>query len=244
MMELESKIACPLCKGILQSRSESLYCVHCEVDYPIVDNIPNLLPPNDKVEGYDYGWYDVSYFTVAPYSPYCATGSESAIADDRYKVFKNHVYPDSLLDVGCAYGLVVQRCLKDGIFAVGMDTSQWCGLQGLIDGHYVRGTAWALPFKDKSFDVLYCDGVLEHLPEHLIGKVMSEFYRVSERRYLAPTYCADADHHLCIKDFNWWLERCPPNTWLAKESNSFEGNSFAYSEGGEEWTNKKRSGKG
>ncbi len=48
-------LACPLCKGDLQLTIEeenekevvtgSLYCAKCNQRYPIVDTIPNLLPP-------------------------------------------------------------------------------------------------------------------------------------------------------------------------------------------------------
>lgn len=52
MMEI---LACPLCKGDLVLKVEeedekevitgSLYCAKCDQYYPIVDAIPNLLPP-------------------------------------------------------------------------------------------------------------------------------------------------------------------------------------------------------
>ena len=52
--ELMNILACPVCKGDLklsvseQSETEivsgSLYCSECDVDYPIVDTIPNFLP--------------------------------------------------------------------------------------------------------------------------------------------------------------------------------------------------------
>ena len=48
-------LACPVCKGELKLSVEeenereivsgSLYCLKCDVHYPIVDTIPNLLPP-------------------------------------------------------------------------------------------------------------------------------------------------------------------------------------------------------
>ena len=48
-------LACPLCKGELELDIEeenerevvtgSLYCANCKQRYPIVDTIPNLLPP-------------------------------------------------------------------------------------------------------------------------------------------------------------------------------------------------------
>ena len=53
--DLMEILACPLCKGELDLNIEeederevvtgSLYCAKCEQRYPIVDSIPNLLPP-------------------------------------------------------------------------------------------------------------------------------------------------------------------------------------------------------
>jgi uncharacterized protein YbaR (Trm112 family) len=53
--ELMEILACPICKGDLQLDIEeedekevvagSLYCAKCDQRYPIVDTIPNLLPP-------------------------------------------------------------------------------------------------------------------------------------------------------------------------------------------------------
>ena len=51
-------LACPVCKGELELSvgeengqeivTGSLYCHKCGVSYPIVDNIPNLLPPDQR----------------------------------------------------------------------------------------------------------------------------------------------------------------------------------------------------
>jgi len=56
--ELMEILACPLCKGDLQLNIEaenekevvtgSLHCAKCNQRYPIVDSIPNLLPPELK----------------------------------------------------------------------------------------------------------------------------------------------------------------------------------------------------
>ena len=53
--ELMDILACPVCKGELELNVEredereivsgSLYCRKCDERYPIVDTIPNLLPP-------------------------------------------------------------------------------------------------------------------------------------------------------------------------------------------------------
>lgn len=51
-------LACPVCKGELQLKIDkeegkeviagSLYCPKCQYSYPIVDTIPNLLPPSEQ----------------------------------------------------------------------------------------------------------------------------------------------------------------------------------------------------
>ena len=54
--ELMDILACPVCKGELELSVDeedekeiitgSLYCQKCDANYPIVDTIPNLLPPD------------------------------------------------------------------------------------------------------------------------------------------------------------------------------------------------------
>jgi uncharacterized protein YbaR (Trm112 family) len=54
--ELIDILACPVCQGKLELDTESeeggevitgtLHCLKCDVSYPIVEGIPNLLPPD------------------------------------------------------------------------------------------------------------------------------------------------------------------------------------------------------
>ena len=54
--DLMEILACPVCKGPLELTVEqedereivtgSLFCAKCSETYPIVETIPNLLPPN------------------------------------------------------------------------------------------------------------------------------------------------------------------------------------------------------
>lgn len=55
--DLMDILACPVCKGELELSVDteeggevitgSLHCPECDVSYPIVDSIPNLLPEHD-----------------------------------------------------------------------------------------------------------------------------------------------------------------------------------------------------
>ena len=56
--ELMEILVCPVCKGELKLTVEeedekevirgSLFCGKCDENYPIVDAIPNLLPPDQR----------------------------------------------------------------------------------------------------------------------------------------------------------------------------------------------------
>jgi len=56
--EMMSILVCPVCKGKLELKPETenevevvngnLYCPRCKVNYPVVDTIPNLLPPEQR----------------------------------------------------------------------------------------------------------------------------------------------------------------------------------------------------
>ena len=60
--DLMDVLACPVCKGKLKLDVEeeneteivtgTLYCPQCDVYYPIVDTIPNLLPPEQTEQGH------------------------------------------------------------------------------------------------------------------------------------------------------------------------------------------------
>jgi uncharacterized protein YbaR (Trm112 family) len=56
--ELMQILVCPVCKGGLELKVDeekeeeivkgSLYCSNCNHSYPIIDAIPNLLPPEQQ----------------------------------------------------------------------------------------------------------------------------------------------------------------------------------------------------
>ena len=94
---------------------------------------------------------------------------------------------DRVLDIGCAYGMVVEALRQHGIDAVGIDVSQWAA-RNERSGYYVRASGHALPFKSKAFDCVYSQGVLEHIPEELIDYTLQEIRRVGLGGYLAITF--------------------------------------------------------
>lgn len=47
--ELLEILACPVCKATVELKGEdALVCVECGREYPIIDGIPHMLPPEEE----------------------------------------------------------------------------------------------------------------------------------------------------------------------------------------------------
>ena len=178
---------------------------------------------------YNPAWYEQEYFCTYPYvGGYQDYARHGAVVDRVLDMLR----PSSVLDVGCAYGYVVRRLLHLAVPAMGCDVSRWCEQQAakVIPSHFVRTNAWQLAmFRDKEFDLLFCEGVLEHIPEDKVEQLMREFGRVAQRRLLALSYnkpevLGDTGvlHHLTNHDVNWWIERVPAHTYLGYTGRSVD----------------------
>lgn len=92
------------------------------------------------------------------------------------------LHPDSILDVGCGEGFVLQKLQSNHIDASlsGIDVSEDAikvAKKNVKKADMQVGTIYKLPYASKSFDVVLCNEVLEHLenPE----KAIKELKRVS-----------------------------------------------------------------
>lgn len=168
---------------------------------------------------YTIEWYEKQYWTEHPYAPY----QDYPRHVELFQKLMSFMPFKSFLDVGCAYGFMCARLRSKGVYTVGLDVSDWCGKQFISKGYYVRGTGWALPFKDKSFEFLYCEGTLEHIPEEKIELLFSEFARVADRGVLGVSYNSPGtEHHVCNHNFQWWAERIPPRFKLGISGRSLD----------------------
>lgn len=85
----------------------------------------------------------------------------------------------SILDVGCGDGRITNALAEAGYVIVGLERSA----EAL---HHVRSSKVAasidsLPFSSRSFDLVLCSEVLEHLPYPVYPKALAEMARVASR---------------------------------------------------------------
>src|SRR5687768_3987729 len=121
----------------------------------------------DRTQGYGGYWYDGRWVTVAA----------------RMRDFYHLTAGDTVLDVGCAKGFLLHdlRNAVPGLRVAGLDISTYAIENSVADVRpfLVRGTADALPFADRSFDLVISIGAAHNLTRPRCVEAVREMERVS-----------------------------------------------------------------
>ncbi|MCX9081137.1 MAG: class I SAM-dependent methyltransferase [Candidatus Methanoperedens sp.] len=101
---------------------------------------------------------------------------QNIISKMAVKYFK----PARVIDIGCGLGNVVKYLRKEGVDAYGIDYSETFINTALPDlRKFLRvGDVTQLDLKEKSFDLVICMEVLEHLPLKLVDKAIDELKKI------------------------------------------------------------------
>jgi cyclopropane fatty-acyl-phospholipid synthase-like methyltransferase len=96
---------------------------------------------------------------------------------------------DRVLDIGCAKGFLLHDLLQvvPDVAVFGLDVSQYAVEHAMDDvrRRVVRGTADALPFPDRSFDLVVSINTIHNLDRERCAAAVREMERVSRRaKYL------------------------------------------------------------
>lgn len=105
---------------------------------------------------------------------------------------------ESILDVGCGQGLPMELIrVRKKVYAVGLDGFEpyidACREKGIHD-EYVLGDVRKLPFDDRSFDVVLCLQVIEHLPKEDGYAVIKELERIAKRQVIVSMPVGEMEH--------------------------------------------------
>jgi hypothetical protein len=121
--------------------------------------------------------------------------------------------PSSVLDIGAAYGFVVDYFDKLGIPAMGVEPSKFCLKQ--IPDRIKDKVMWgALPDQGKlqeplQYHTVTCTEVLEHVPEDLVPSSLRRLADVSTKYVICLIMldlpeAYDDEGHICLKSRDWW----------------------------------------
>lgn len=117
----------------------------------------------------------------------------------------------TVLDVGCATGIVVNKFLEQGYDAHGCDISEWAveNTETEKDRVKVADVRDLSGYKDNSFDLVICSETLEHIPEQYLQQALSELHRVSKKYvcFSVPLGYKPVDlhsTHFTVHRREWW----------------------------------------
>ena len=109
----------------------------------------------------------------------------------------NRVPAERVLELGCGSGILLKELKARSRFVVGFDVSpDMMQMARPLGAPLVTGNGSVLPFRDASFDLVSCRGVLHHLPD--VPAALREIHRV-----LRP----GGELILSEPSNDWWLVR-------------------------------------
>jgi len=151
--------------------------------------------------------------------------------------------PKTMLDVGAGRGTFVSYARNQGIEAVGFDFSKWaisdkgryyrCEKDWLKWGDVTKSWDYA----DKSFDLVTCLDLMEHIYESDIKQTLNEAFRVSKKFIFFQIatipengICFQKDQeipmewqgcavagHVTIQTKQWWISQLFKSGWRIRE---------------------------
>jgi SAM-dependent methyltransferase len=182
---LLSILACPDCSDSLETEpgggeegpvlEGALRCPRCSRRFPIVRGIPRLSRDSaaPAVPEFDRQWRH--YGRLRRLFGKDARAMRENLGNERMgsRIRAEWYRGKAVLDAGCGHGRYVAAFSALGAGAVGLDASAAIDLTGLPRDdpsiQLVQGDVLSLPFRDESFDLAFCDGVLHHTPDPARG---------------------------------------------------------------------------
>lgn len=184
--KLLSLLCCPVCKGTLLKKKNSLYCTHCQYNYTVKRGIPVLLKKEDMTEHMEG---QIEYFSDEDKSrPKYALQAwqESYLRRffDNIKFRKNNV----VVDIACGSGYMAIELAKKGAYVIASDITinQLYKLQVAAKKLKIEDrlllvccSAEYLPFKNESADIITENAIIEHLYQEKLA--IQEIDRIAKR---------------------------------------------------------------
>lgn len=167
-------LACPKCKGeLVADVSESdittgtLECMNCKRGFPVVNGIPRFVEPENYASSFGFQW---NLFRKEQIDSFNGT----TLSADRFwsetEWTEEKLAGKWILDAGCGAGRFLDVSGQTEAEVVGIDLSNAIdaakgNLAGRENVNFVQASIYELPFREGTFDNVYCIGVVQHTPD-------------------------------------------------------------------------------
>jgi hypothetical protein len=128
-----------------------------------------------------YGAYYYAHYSSESHEPYRRDEQWLNLFRVMARRINEHFHPVTVLDAGCAIGLLVEALREIGIDASGFDVSEYAiaaADEGIAD--HVRVGSLLDPIEGR-YDLVTCIEVIEHLPPERIGDAVRHLCAVTDR---------------------------------------------------------------
>lgn len=98
--------------------------------------------------------------------------------DKEYSLFKNYLDGKKILDVGCGHGRDAAKFSAEGYDITGIDLSESLlerAIQTAPKSKFLKMDMRNIQFPSESFDGIWCNSSLLHIPKNETGKVFAGF---------------------------------------------------------------------
>lgn len=158
---------------------------------------------------YSGSWYGAWYFC------HCCGDTPYGRSPEWLRFFSNiadriiaEIAPRTVLDVGCAMGLLVEALRERGVEAFGVDISEYALSQARED---IRPFIWRASVLDPlpcRYDLIVCIEVLEHLAIQDVQKAVENLCGATDDVLFSstPSDYGEATH-LNVQPIEYWAER-------------------------------------
>tara|TARA_B100000029_G_scaffold504803_2_gene584312 strand:+ start:1472 stop:2422 length:951 start_codon:yes stop_codon:yes gene_type:complete len=197
---------CPNCllndleSELSSDNEEKLLCQLCSSHYPIINEIPRLTGLSNYSDSFGYQWNIFGKTQLDSYT-------KKTISEDRVKKAMGlgnlQDIKGNLLEAGSGAGRFTEVLVKTSANIISFDFSN------AVEANYInnseaknlkifQGDIYSIPFKNKSFEHVFCLGVIQHTPnsEKAFKSLAS---KVKKGGYLYIDHYALKWHHI----FQW-----------------------------------------
>lgn len=134
--------------------------------YPVINGVINFANETNYADNFGDQWMR---FPKLQLDSFNGTSISAIRFFKALKLEPNELKGKLILDVGCGTGRFAEIALNAGAYVIGLDYSAAAqvaskNLEKYSNFRAIRGDIYKLPFKESSFDIVYCLGVLQHTP--------------------------------------------------------------------------------